>query len=228
MRAAPRWTVGDALRESYRQWTGAPVEHDVRRMFDMAERVVALHATRNFAAMSDAALRAHAQALRVRDAAPAGDEHLIEVFATAREGASRLLLMRPFDVQMAAGVALARRAARPAGHRRGQDARRGAPGDPARAHGPRRARLHRQRLSRRARRRLDGAALSRLRPRLPRRSPRAVAPAARRRRLPRRHHLRHRARGGLRLSARPRRARRRSTSSIAAITSRSSTRPTAS
>ena len=106
MKTAPRWTVGDTLRESYRQWTGAPIEHDVRRYFDMATRVDAVHSTRNFTAMTIADLRAHAHDLRARDSRPSDDDFLIEVFATAREGAARLLQMRPFDVQMAAGIAL--------------------------------------------------------------------------------------------------------------------------
>ena len=104
MKTAPRWTVGDTLRESYRQWTGAPIEHDVRRYFDMATRVDAVHSTRNFTAMTIADLRAHAHDLRARDSRPSDDDFLIEVFATAREGAARLLQMRPFDVQMAAGA----------------------------------------------------------------------------------------------------------------------------
>jgi preprotein translocase subunit SecA len=106
MSTATRWTVGDTLRESYRHWTGAPVEHDVRRFFDMATRVDAVHTTRNFTAMPIGDLRAHARGLRARDSDSSDDEFLVEVFATAREGAARLLQMRPFDVQIAAGIAL--------------------------------------------------------------------------------------------------------------------------
>jgi preprotein translocase subunit SecA len=104
---ASRWTVGDALRESYRHWTGAPIEHDVRRYFDAVARIDSHHAAHGLGAMTDADLQAHARSLRARATAQTSDDELLAaVFAAAREGAARRLRLRPFDVQLAAGIAL--------------------------------------------------------------------------------------------------------------------------
>jgi preprotein translocase subunit SecA len=106
--STPRWTFGDALREGYRHITGTPIEHDVRQYFDVVLRIEGLHQSRNLAAMADAELRAHARQLRSGVVPPpnAVDELVAEIFAVAREGAGRLLGLRPFDVQLAAGIAL--------------------------------------------------------------------------------------------------------------------------
>jgi len=100
MDTTPRWTVGDALRERYRHITGAPIEHDVRRYFDAVLQVEGAHDALGLGVMSDGDLRAHARGLTDR-AAPVAD-----IFAVAREGAARLLRLRPFDVQLAAAMAL--------------------------------------------------------------------------------------------------------------------------
>ena len=102
------WSVADALRERYRHMTGSPVEHDVRPYLKPVERINAIDLT----SLSLDELRARAQALHQetdRDTLDdVFDDLLPEVFAVAREASSRLLDMRPFDVQLAAGVALHR------------------------------------------------------------------------------------------------------------------------
>jgi preprotein translocase subunit SecA len=99
-----RWTLADDLREQYRHMTGAPVEHDIRPYVEPLSAIEAF----DVASQSDIRLRSHASALRPRCLAESLDELLPEVFAVAREAAARVLHMRPFDVQLAAGVALHR------------------------------------------------------------------------------------------------------------------------
>jgi preprotein translocase subunit SecA len=107
MERATRWTVGDALRERYRHITGSPVEHDVRRYLDAVAGIDDRHRATHLDALSDAELRAHARALAAaRTHAEPDDMRLHEIFAVAREGAARFLGLRPFDVQLAAGLAL--------------------------------------------------------------------------------------------------------------------------
>ncbi|HEY7500853.1 MAG TPA: accessory Sec system translocase SecA2 [Vicinamibacterales bacterium] len=100
-----QWTIGDSLRAQYRQMTGVPVETDVRPYFEPLARIDAI----DLAGLSDRDLRARAQ--RVREAITTQSEEatLAEVFALAREAAVRSIGLRPFDVQLAAGVALYRR-----------------------------------------------------------------------------------------------------------------------
>jgi preprotein translocase subunit SecA len=97
------WSLADAFREQYRHVTGTPVEYDVRPYFAPLERIDALDVN-----VSDEDLRRRARAVRDRAVGTSLDDLLPEVFAVAREASSRLLGMRPFDVQLAAGVALHR------------------------------------------------------------------------------------------------------------------------
>ena len=100
---APR-TLTDSLREQYRYITGAPVEGDLRPYLEPLAAIDAIDLT----GLSDDDLRARAR--RVRDErAHQPEQRLAEVFALTREAASRLIGLRPFDVQLAAGVALHRR-----------------------------------------------------------------------------------------------------------------------
>ncbi len=63
----------------------------------------------DFARKTDGQLREVAASLRERACGCAtSDELLVEVFTLAREAAGRALGMRPFDVQVMAGVALSR------------------------------------------------------------------------------------------------------------------------
>ena len=109
------WSFADALREHYRSMSGVPVEHDVRRYFAIVDRIDAVDgssatAPGALARVSEDALRARALDLKARGATESPDALLPEVFAVAREGAARLLGMRPFAVQLAAGAALHDRA----------------------------------------------------------------------------------------------------------------------
>ncbi|HET7216623.1 MAG TPA: accessory Sec system translocase SecA2 [Vicinamibacterales bacterium] len=115
MDAVKSWSLGDTFREQYRSMTGTPVEHDVRRYFAVADRVNAVDGSTedlpgSLSQLADEALRARALDLKARAARESLDALLPEVFAVAREGAARLLAMRPFDVQLAAGAALHDRA----------------------------------------------------------------------------------------------------------------------
>jgi len=96
------WSLADSIRERYRHMTGSPVAHDVRSFFEPIARINEIRAED----LSDAELRQRAHALRLRAANEPLDTLLADVFAIAREASARLLHLRPFDVQLAAGVAL--------------------------------------------------------------------------------------------------------------------------
>src|SRR4051794_24744802 len=98
-----RWTTADALAERYQRATGSTVEHDVRHYFAAVERIEAVGAS----AWSLAALTARARELRARAGRAPLEALLPEVFAVARELAAQTIGLRPFNVQLAAGVALA-------------------------------------------------------------------------------------------------------------------------
>ena len=107
MNETATWSMGDSLRERFRHATGTPVEHDIRPYFDAVARVDAI----DLSTITDVELRARALELRTRarardDSGDSLDDLLPDVFAVAREASARLLQMRPFDVQLAAGVAL--------------------------------------------------------------------------------------------------------------------------
>jgi preprotein translocase subunit SecA len=99
-------SLRDALHEQYQHITGSPVEHDIRAYAEPLGRIDAVRV----ADLSDGDLRDRARAMRARHlAGESADDLLPEVFAIAREASARLLGMRPFDVQLAAAVALHRR-----------------------------------------------------------------------------------------------------------------------
>ena len=111
MAAAKAQSLGETLREHYRSIAGIPIEHDVRRYFAVVDRINAVDGSSetvpgSLARLDDDALRARAVDLRSRAATEAAHVLLPEVFAVVREGAARLLGMRPFAVQLAAGAAL--------------------------------------------------------------------------------------------------------------------------
>ena len=93
----------------FRRATGNPVEADLR---DYAARVEEIK-RRDRAPLSDSEIRGRIGLIRERmgggDApAPLPPDSEIEVFALVREAARRALRLDPFDVQMMAGLALAR------------------------------------------------------------------------------------------------------------------------
>ena len=99
----PRWSAADALAERYHRAAGSTVEHDVRPYFAAVDRIDAV----DMAGLPLAALTTRAGVLRARASREPLDALLTEVFAVARELASYAIGLRPFDVQLAAGVALA-------------------------------------------------------------------------------------------------------------------------
>ena len=105
---APRWDLFDTAYQTYLRWAGIPLEYDIRGYVAQAARVGAIDTAR----LTDAELQAKATVLHERAAAVADDASLDallpDVFAVAREAAARLVGMRPFDMQVAAGVALHR------------------------------------------------------------------------------------------------------------------------
>ena len=103
MGEAARWSRADEWRERYRRAAGDAVEHDVRPYFDALGTIAAA----GLADLPMADLTARARSLKDRARDEPFDTLLPEVFALARELAHHTLGMRPFDVQMAAGVALA-------------------------------------------------------------------------------------------------------------------------
>lgn len=99
MRRLERWRGIEWVEENL-----APYEEALREINRLGE---------DFARKTDDQLRGGAAILRerMRDGASgsaSSDDLLVEVFALAREAAARTLGMRPFDVQMMAGVALSR------------------------------------------------------------------------------------------------------------------------
>src|SRR5262245_46215080 len=99
------WTLADSVQEQYRHITATPVQHDIRPYLDLVARIGAI----DLSALSDEELKTRAASMRARGQSMGRkglDEILPEVFAIAREASARFLHMRPFDVQLAAGVAL--------------------------------------------------------------------------------------------------------------------------
>jgi preprotein translocase subunit SecA len=103
MSSSHRWSLTDAIYERYRHFTGVPVVYDVRSYYAPLRRMDEI----GCGPLSDRELQSSMRELRrrARDGEPLA-ALLPEVFAAAREGAARVLGMRPFDVQVAAGVAL--------------------------------------------------------------------------------------------------------------------------
>lgn len=98
--------IADQWTRRLRQWRGGgPIEEDLTPYLKVAAEID--RRGENFARKSDDRLAAWATSLRGR--APEkndAEERLIEIFALVREAASRTLEMRPFDVQVIAGLAL--------------------------------------------------------------------------------------------------------------------------
>ncbi len=94
------------------------------------DKIIAAINAREFEVTSctDEELLRRAKRLRIDVGRSGGQEPetVIEGFALAREAACRALGLRPFDVQVLAGLALARRQPGRDADRRGQDACRGA------------------------------------------------------------------------------------------------------
>ncbi|HEY3382767.1 MAG TPA: accessory Sec system translocase SecA2 [Vicinamibacterales bacterium] len=98
-------TDSGPLHRLYLRLAGIPIEYDLRPYAAVVRAVEAV----DVRGLTDAALGERAR--RARNAARAGadlDDLLPEVFAVAREASARLLGLRPFDVQVAAAVALHR------------------------------------------------------------------------------------------------------------------------
>jgi preprotein translocase subunit SecA len=100
-----QWSLSDSLHERYLHLTGVPVVHDVRPYYAALETMERMGCRE----MSDTGLKSLMSGIRrrARDNEPL-DTLLPPAFAAAREAAARVLGMRPFDVQVAAGVALHR------------------------------------------------------------------------------------------------------------------------
>ncbi len=95
------------LRDLYVRLAGIPIQHDLTPYVE-GLRAVETAAT-GLEDAPDADL--HARAVQARDEARAGrppDDLLPDVFAVGREASRRLLGLRPFDVQVAAAIALHR------------------------------------------------------------------------------------------------------------------------
>ena len=98
------WTVADALHERYRHIAGSPVDYDVRPYFEVLRELE----RPELADLPASELEARAREVRRKAATTPLDGLLPEVFAIGREAAARTLRLRPYDVQIAAGVALHR------------------------------------------------------------------------------------------------------------------------
>ena len=100
-----RWGAA-SIYDSYLWMTGTPVKYSLRRYLSALARIDAIET----ASLPDAGLRARFDQARARatDGEPL-DSLLPEVYALVREACPRTLGMRPFDVQVMAGVALHQR-----------------------------------------------------------------------------------------------------------------------
>ncbi|MEG1391212.1 MAG: preprotein translocase subunit SecA, partial [Angelakisella sp.] len=84
---------------------GSYSEKELKRIQPIVDRVLALD--EQFAAKSDAELRAMTPALRARlETGETLDDILPEAFATCREAASRVLSLKHYPVQIVGGVIL--------------------------------------------------------------------------------------------------------------------------
>jgi preprotein translocase subunit SecA len=101
----PRWGAA-SIYDSYLWMTGTPVKYNLRRYLSALARIDTVET----ASLTDAGLRTRFDQARARasDGEPL-DLLLPKVYAWVREACSRALGMRPFDVQVMAGVALHQR-----------------------------------------------------------------------------------------------------------------------
>ena len=100
-----RWKA--TWKRTLARWRGEPPEIDLEPFRELTHEITAQGAA--LAAESDGDLRARADQLRSRAKSGADREALrVELFALVREAADRTIGQRPYDVQMLAGIALAR------------------------------------------------------------------------------------------------------------------------
>jgi preprotein translocase subunit SecA len=104
MTQTAQWSLADEWRERYRRAAGDAVEYDVRPYFEAIDAVT----VGGFADLTLAELTQRARDFRHRGRQEPTAALLPDVFALARELSQHTLGVRPFDVQMAAGVALAK------------------------------------------------------------------------------------------------------------------------
>jgi len=100
-----RLSLADSVRHRYQKLAGVPIEYDLRPFRRLLARIDGV----SVAGLTNDHLRARFDA--ARDRALAGnhlDNLLPEVYALIRETCSRVLGLRPFDVQMMAAIALHR------------------------------------------------------------------------------------------------------------------------
>ena len=109
--APPKTGGRDRWRRTLSRWRGEPPEVDLEPFLELT-RAITAEGTQ-LGAESDDDLRARAADIRSRaiagtDGEDPLEELLVEVFALVREAADRTIGLRPYDVQMLAGVALGR------------------------------------------------------------------------------------------------------------------------
>jgi preprotein translocase subunit SecA len=101
--AAWRWTLADSAHQRYLDWTGIPIQYDLRSYLRVLAQIGAVRVT----GLPDGELKTRAGLAGRRALAGEGlDALLPEVYALVREACHRVLAMRPFDVQTMAAVAL--------------------------------------------------------------------------------------------------------------------------
>ena len=98
-----RWSFADSAHQRYLDWTGIPIQYDLRPYLKVLAQIDAVGVT----SLPDGELRARIELAGRRAGAGEGLDLLLpEVYALVREACHRVLAMRPFDVQTMAGVAL--------------------------------------------------------------------------------------------------------------------------
>ncbi len=89
----------------FKKMFGSKNDRDLKRMAPLVDRITNLEP--EYRALSDAQLQAKTALFKERlDAGEPLDDLLPEAFATAREASTRVLGMRPFDVQLIGGIVL--------------------------------------------------------------------------------------------------------------------------
>ncbi len=109
--APPKTGWRDRWKRTLSRWRGEPPEVDLEPFLKLT-RAITAEGTQ-LGAENDDDLRARAADIRSRaiagtDSEDPLEELLVEVFALVREAADRTIGLRPYDVQILAGVALAR------------------------------------------------------------------------------------------------------------------------
>jgi preprotein translocase subunit SecA len=94
--AAWRWSFADSAHQRYLDWTGIPIQYDLRPYLKVLAQIDAVGVT----SLPDGELRAHINLAGRRAEVGEGLDLLLpEVYALVREACHRVLAMRPFDVQ---------------------------------------------------------------------------------------------------------------------------------